>query len=202
MHEARLIIVTGLPGTGKSTVARQLAARYGLPVVGKDAIKEPLLDVLGAADRAQSRRLSNASFAVLFAMTRELLSAGVDLILEGNFRPGEHERMLQAALPARLLEQASERMAQVLCRLDERERRSRLAARAGDPTRHAGHRDQELAVEPSPTGNDFLDLPGARYVIDTTEGSPDGGDGLTALDRWWRGHGGNCVPDHERRTSV
>jgi predicted kinase len=84
----RLIVVTGLPATGKTTLARELASRLRVPLLAKDAIKEPLLSTLGASDRAQSRRLSDASFAVLFTMAHELAAAGIDAIIEGNFRPG------------------------------------------------------------------------------------------------------------------
>jgi predicted kinase len=86
-------LITGLPGTGKSTLARSLARHFALPLICKDTIKEPLLDVIGAADRSASRRLSDASFAVMFALARDCLRAGTDVILEGNFRPGEHETL-------------------------------------------------------------------------------------------------------------
>src|SRR5262245_10823924 len=98
MRQPHLILVTGLPGTGKSTLARALASRYRAPILCKDTIKEPLLDGIGATDRAGSRRLSDASFAVMFALARESLGAGTDLVLEGNFRPGEHEQALQALI--------------------------------------------------------------------------------------------------------
>ena len=48
----RLLLVTGLPATGKTTLARLLARRFTAPLLAKDVIKEPLLDVLGAADAA------------------------------------------------------------------------------------------------------------------------------------------------------
>jgi predicted kinase len=91
-------VVTGLPGTGKSTLAWALASRYRLPILAKDAVKEPLFDVIGAADRAASRNLSDASFAVMFSLARACLGAGTDLILEGNFRPGEHESAIEALI--------------------------------------------------------------------------------------------------------
>ena len=97
MQRTRLLLITGLPGSGKTTLGRCLAQRYGVPLLSKDLIKEPLLDVLGCSgEAAHSRLLSNASFAVLFAVTREILTANRDLVLEGNFRPGEHEGALAA----------------------------------------------------------------------------------------------------------
>ena len=164
MRQAHLILITGLPGTGKSTLARALALHFGVPLICKDTIKEPLLDVIGAADRAGSRRLSDASFAVMFSLARDNLHAGVDLILEGNFRPGQHESELLAVIPPVI---ESVHVTQVLCRASEPVRIARLTARAADPSRHAGHRDADLAVDQSPPSVDFLALSGQRFVFNS-----------------------------------
>jgi predicted kinase len=173
VRQAHLILITGLPGTGKSTLARILARRLDLPLICKDTIKEPLLDVIGATDRAHSRRLSDASFAVMFALARECLGSGVDLILEGNFRLGEHEAALQSliAAPARTAVR-SVAIAQVLCHANEHVRLARLKARATDPARHAGHRDADLAIDHSPPAR-FLALPGDRFEFVSDDDTSD-----------------------------
>ena len=47
-----LIVVSGAPGTGKSTVAAALGAALRFPVLSLDPVKEALADVLVAAVRA------------------------------------------------------------------------------------------------------------------------------------------------------
>jgi len=90
----------------------------------------------------------------MFSLARELLALGDSLILEGNFRSGEHETPLLAALPS-----DSPNIIQVLCRADEDERRARILNR----TRHAGHRDAHQ-LDRVAACDAFLELPGARHL--------------------------------------
>jgi predicted kinase len=153
MRKFRLLIITGLPGTGKTTLATEMARRHGLPLICKDTIKEPLLDML-VNDVSRSRELSNIAFAILFSLARELLATAHSLILEGNFRAGEHEKPLLAALPP-----DSPNIIQVLCRAEEDERQARILQRP----RHAGHHHVQQ-LERIAACDAFLELPGERQL--------------------------------------
>jgi predicted kinase len=160
MTARRVFLVTGLPATGKTTLARALARDLAAPLLSKDGIKEPLFDTLGAADRAASRRLSDASFAVLFALADEYLALLDAVVIEGNFRPAEHAPVLRALLARH----APVSCTQVLCRVPEPLRQQRLAARAADAARHPGHRDGDWVAPAPVSGDEFLDIAGPRLL--------------------------------------
>lgn len=80
-----LILVAGMPATGKSTLARKLGSALGLPILEKDEIKEALFDTIGYADLAAKRQLDVAAAAVLLRMARAVLESGSSVILVNNF---------------------------------------------------------------------------------------------------------------------
>ena len=88
MATMSLIIVNGLPGSGKTTLATQLAAELSLPLYRRDAIKETLADALTAfhpreeTSMAWSHQLGLAAAACLW---RLLSDSGGNAIIESNW---------------------------------------------------------------------------------------------------------------------
>ena len=81
----KLIIVTGFPATGKTTIASHLSKTLILPLFTKDTYKELLFDQLGVKDRAWSRQLGKAAIEILFRELEECLKADVSIIVDANF---------------------------------------------------------------------------------------------------------------------
>jgi predicted kinase len=128
-----LVIVSGPPAAGKTTIAVPLARRLGLPLLAKDTLKETLHDVLGGEGRAWSQRLGIATFELMFRVLDELIANGCSVVAEGNF--SRREAFL-ALPPARLVEVHVTAPPEVL--------RERYASR---PPRHAVHYDREVVDE-------------------------------------------------------
>jgi predicted kinase len=155
----RLVVVTGPPGAGKTTIAAALQARLGLPLIAKDALKETLGGALGVDDRARSQALGPAVFELLGLVVNELLGQGVSVIAEGNFT--ERSTLFSGLPPAEIV--------QVHVTADPETLRTRLRER---DTRHPVHYDREAADEVSAraAGGEWppLAIGGRLIEIDTT----------------------------------
>jgi predicted kinase len=155
-----LVVVTGMPSSGKTTVAEGLAVRLALPLIAKDEIKESLYESLGADDLAASARLGAAAYALIFGLTRTMLASGVSLIAEANFFRDQERDF--ASLPGH-------RLAQIHCHAPLAVLLDRYASRS----RHAGHQDaekiKELPARFQSGAHSPLRIPGELIQLDTTE---------------------------------
>jgi hypothetical protein len=61
----RFLVISGLPGSGKTTLGRRLSLALGLPLVDKDDILERLFSERGVGDARWRRTLSRESDGIL-----------------------------------------------------------------------------------------------------------------------------------------
>ncbi|WP_158784578.1 AAA family ATPase [Pantoea sp. BAV 3049] len=64
----RVVMVNGIPASGKSSIARELATATGWPILSVDGIKEPFMRQLEHVDRALNRRLGIASYQAIWSV--------------------------------------------------------------------------------------------------------------------------------------
>ena len=88
-----LIIIAGMPATGKSTIAKKIAKELSLPILEKDDIKEELFDTVGYKDLTEKRMLDKAATAVLLRCTEEVLKSGQSLIIVNNFESNMRDKV-------------------------------------------------------------------------------------------------------------
>jgi len=126
-----VLVVSGAPGAGKSTLAVPLAEALGFPLLSKDVIKEALFDELGhveADEWSSSRRLGGAAMELLW----RLAAACPAVVIEANFRSSsEYER-------TRLIELAT-RPVEVYCRAPIDVVAQRYANRGAGTDHHQVH---------------------------------------------------------------
>ena len=82
------IVVSGAPGTGKTTVAHHVADALSFPLLSLDDVKETLGDCLGTGDEEWSDRTGDAAAEIIFRLNRTFPSA----VVEGWWRDERRDR--------------------------------------------------------------------------------------------------------------
>jgi aminoglycoside phosphotransferase family enzyme/predicted kinase len=168
-----LIAMTGLSGTGKSTVAAALARALNAEIFASDVVRKELAGQVGSAPEAWGHGLytteqTEATYQRLGELATQTLAAGRTVILDATFLDGQRRERLAAVARAA---GAPLVLVETVCREDTAV--GRIVAR----TRHGGspsdatievYRRQRAAAEASPPA-----LPrGAIYILVDTDAAP------------------------------
>lgn len=130
----KLIVIAGMPATGKSWLAGKLRELFGYPVIEKDRIKERMFDAIGFENYAGKRAEDVAANFILLDMVRKFIEADQSLIIDNNF---DQE---SAAELAKLLEENPEiDVTTVFMTGDPEVLYQRYFARDAAHKRHLGH---------------------------------------------------------------
>jgi predicted kinase len=160
-----LLVVSGAPASGKTSVAEALATRLRIPIISKDTFKETLYETVGHGEAIEGA-IEQAALALLFSVVESQLAAGVSVVAESNFDASsdlEPFRRLCAAHELRLV--------QVHCTRDEERLVERFVGRIEEGKRHPGHGDEpedadEVRAKIAAGVWEALDLPGELLEFD------------------------------------
>jgi aminoglycoside phosphotransferase family enzyme/predicted kinase len=150
-----LLLVGGLPGAGKSTLARALADKAGFTVIRSDVVRKELTRAAGVdatragfEDGLYAPEWTERSYTECIRRAEEIVYEGGRALIDASFREdARRAQFLDAAdrwgVPSLLL----------VCRADPETRRDRLARRTGDASDadwSVSERLAELWEEPGP----------------------------------------------------
>lgn len=137
-----VIVITGAPASGKTTISRYLAKELGIPCIAKDDVKEILFDNLVVEGDNRKQQYGKGSVEVLFYFAQKLLETGCAFILEGNFdnyysKPYFDELRYDYEYP----------VIQIVCACGFDILYERFKSRVENGQRHPGHEDRTYSKE-------------------------------------------------------
>jgi len=163
MHRP-FVVISGLPGSGKTTMARRLAPALKLPLIDKDDILERLFESKGVGDANWRRTLSRESDVILQAEA----TASAGAVLASFWRLAGMPR--DSGTPTSWLSDLSDHVVNVHCACEPEAAAERFLQRQ----RHPGHLDggdsfaDILATLRALARLEPLDI-GPRVVVDTSQ---------------------------------
>ena len=173
MHKRpTLILVMGLPATGKTTVSKQIATALQLPIIARDEIKVKIMDEIGWGDREWSKKVGKASYSLLYYFIDQLINTHASFVVESDFAP-EHanERLMN-------IHKRGYDIIQIICSASDDIIIERWKSRALSDQTHPsstegeqGLSDIQAALAHGP--RQPLDIPGSIFHLDTGEDSSE-----------------------------
>ncbi|MEU8482319.1 AAA family ATPase [Streptomyces sp. NPDC048641] len=171
MSTPTLVVVSGGPGTGKTTLAHELARALGCPAIIRDEIKQGMVLSHPGYQRGDDP-LNYPTLDAFFGVLKVLLKAGVTLVAEAAFQ----DRLWRPNLEP-LTSLAHLRVIRCTTKADVAH--DRIVQRAKEDTHRAAHGDQDL-LQAISAGEHSLDswvpisLDVPTLTVDTSDGYQPG----------------------------
>ncbi|WP_238174314.1 AAA family ATPase [Kribbella kalugense] len=179
MHsKPMLVVVSGPPGTGKTTLAHRIATAIGCPAICRDEIKEGMAHATPGFVPGPGDPLTMRTLSTFFDVIGLLIGRGTSVVAEAAFQ----DRLWNPGLSP-LLARADIRI--VHCTVPAEVALARITARSSSDPRRSAHEDAQISPDARlRTHNAFqpVDLPVPSLTLDTT-GEPPLDEVLAFLSR-------------------
>ena len=86
MNKPLLLVITGQPASGKSTLAHLLSKELKCPLISRDELKEGYINTLGAHHNSADNQSALHIYNTFFEVINLLISKGISIIIEAAFQ--------------------------------------------------------------------------------------------------------------------